>query len=576
MTKRFLAMVVSVLMVAALLPMAVFADDPVWGVDAVKVSLLPAENLVENMHGAAKSNQNKLESENDSIKVSKVGDTVNVTISGSLRELLTYNSGNIQGSHKWIGLVVKTGLELFGENADNVGYLSVKDEEPYQFGEADAAENAAFGITDTDAFILWVKADEIVDEPITRWIQLYKDPAENNAELVKEVELNVRFVDTTPLNVSVDKLNPNNIPKEWKNIGYEDKLDHAEEAIANLRKVSVKQEGNVVTITGHLNELAKFESSDPSQGSHKWIALVVDTGVKDFAGVEYLTNETAEPQALDSEDMLKDILADNISVGVDEKGSTSTSKVVLWVKADEIAKEPKTPIFRQVDTQDKVIYEVPLTIKFMDIPYVTPGVSLPTTPQTVPASGTPGVVVSGNLSAGATVTATPATMDTVAPAAAAQFAVALAGGEKTLLSITDVKLNGTFSGTLSVTLPVDPQYNGQTVTVLHYTSAGKLETYTAVVVNGTVTVNVTSLSPFAVLIDSNLVVEEGSDLEEGTTEDDLPDEDIGDIEDITEDIEEDEEPAKTGDFASGYAMVIASNIVAAAAMAFVSKKARNN
>lgn len=280
-----------------------------------------------------------------------------MTISGSLRELLTYDSGNTQGSHKWIGLVVNTGLKLFGEDADNVGYLSVKNGTPYQFGTADAAENATFGITDTDAFILWVKADEIVDEPITRWIQLFdKDPAENNAEIIKEVALNVGFVDTTVLNVT--KLNPNNIPKEWKNIGYEDKLDHAEEAIANLRKVSVKQEGNVVTITGHLNELAKFESSDPSQGSHKWIALVVDTGVEDFDGVEYYTDKEAIiPQKL--YEMLDDILADNISVGVDEKGSTSTSKVVLWVKADEITANPKTPIFKQV-IGGKVNFKVPL------------------------------------------------------------------------------------------------------------------------------------------------------------------------------------------------------------------------
>lgn len=64
MTKRFLALAVSVLMVAALLPMAVFADEPEWGVNDVVVSLLPAENLDEIVHGEAKSNQNKLELEN--------------------------------------------------------------------------------------------------------------------------------------------------------------------------------------------------------------------------------------------------------------------------------------------------------------------------------------------------------------------------------------------------------------------------------------------------------------------------------------------------------------------------------
>ena len=208
---------------------------------------------------------------------------------------------------------------------------------------------------------------------------------------------------------------------------------------------------------------------------------------------------------------------------------------------------------------------------------VPPQVNLPHKPQVIAASGSSGVAVSGNLSQGATVTASEASLDTVGSNAGAQFVTALAGGEKTLLGITEVKINGTFSGKLSVTLPVDPQYNGQTVTVLHYTSAGKLETYTAVVVNGAVTVEVSSLSPFAVLIDSKLVNEDGPDLDEPTPDDDLPGEDEDDL-DIEEDediVDDDivEDVPGTGDGAVNAAWtVLVSTLVLGAAVAFVMKK----
>lgn len=213
----------------------------------------------------------------------------------------------------------------------------------------------------------------------------------------------------------------------------------------------------------------------------------------------------------------------------------------------------------------------------LTISYTPPQVNLPHKPQVIAASGSSGVAVSGNLSQGATVTASEASLDTVGSNAGAQFVTALAGGEKTLLGITEVKINGTFSGKLSVTLPVDPQYNGQTVTVLHYTSAGKLETYTAVVVNGAVTVEVSSLSPFAVLIDSKLVNEDGPDLDEPTPDDDLPGEDEDDL-DIEEDediVDDDivEDVPGTGDSAVNAAWtVLVSTLVLGAAVAFVMKK----
>jgi hypothetical protein len=66
-----------------------------------------------------------------------------------------------------------------------------------------------------------------------------------------------------------------------------------------------------------------------------------------------------------------------------------------------------------------------------------------------------------------------------------------------LLLGKEISLSQGFTGTLTITMPVGAQYNGQTVTILHCTG-GTLETYTATVTDGKAVFSVTSLSPFAV------------------------------------------------------------------------------
>ena len=70
----------------------------------------------------------------------------------------------------------------------------------------------------------------------------------------------------------------------------------------------------------------------------------------------------------------------------------------------------------------------------------------------------------------------------------------------------DISLSGEFAGTLTITVSVDPKYNGQQLTALHSIN-GVLETLTSTVVNGQATFAVTSLSPFAVFVQT------GSDLD---------------------------------------------------------------
>lgn len=95
----------------------------------------------------------------------------------------------------------------------------------------------------------------------------------------------------------------------------------------------------------------------------------------------------------------------------------------------------------------------------------------------------------------------------------------------------------------------------------YFTSAGEeLKVLTATYNNGTVV---------------PVETEEETDVEEGTEEEELEeDEDI--VEDIDEELEEDDEVPATGDFAADIALALtAAAIVAAAALAFVMKKARD-
>ncbi|MEN6472011.1 MAG: X2-like carbohydrate binding domain-containing protein [Clostridiaceae bacterium] len=74
-----------------------------------------------------------------------------------------------------------------------------------------------------------------------------------------------------------------------------------------------------------------------------------------------------------------------------------------------------------------------------------------------------------------------------------------AAAKGALLLGFEVTLSGGFRGELTISFPVGAQYNGQTVTVLHYVN-GKTEAHTAVVADGRATITVTGLSPFAVVL----------------------------------------------------------------------------
>ena len=96
-------------------------------------------------------------------------------------------------------------------------------------------------------------------------------------------------------------------------------------AAANNEKASVAISDNIITITADVDDLEESESSEPSQGTHKWIGLGIGTGLQAVTLAKYngfpLTQADADEAA---------------SVGLDNPG-----EFVLYVRAEELTKTPK-------------------------------------------------------------------------------------------------------------------------------------------------------------------------------------------------------------------------------------------
>lgn len=79
----------------------------------------------------------------------------------------------------------------------------------------------------------------------------------------------------------------------------------------------------------------------------------------------------------------------------------------------------------------------------------------------------------------------------------------MADSDMTVLFEADLSLSRSYSGGLTITIPVGAQYNGQTLTLLHCYN-GELETLTAVVQGGEAVFTVRGLSPIAVFAQDEL------------------------------------------------------------------------
>lgn len=108
-----------------------------------------------------------------------------------------------------------------------------------------------------------------------------------------------------------------------------------EELVANHAKVeSVTYGDGVIDVVVPVDELVAYPSSNPEQGTHKWLGLEIKTGVSPVKGVKF-----------DDYELTKDDVDEATSVGC------TAGSFVLYIKAEVIEETPR------VFTLNKAGYE---------------------------------------------------------------------------------------------------------------------------------------------------------------------------------------------------------------------------
>ena len=119
-----------------------------------------------------------------------------------------------------------------------------------------------------------------------------------------------------------------------------------EELVTNHSKVdSVSYENNEIEVVVPVDELIAYPSSNPEQGTHKWLGLEIKTGLASIIGTKFNDYELVAADATEA-----------TSVGC------ATGSFVLYIKAEDIVKTPR------VFTLSKPGYKTEtITIKVTDI-----------------------------------------------------------------------------------------------------------------------------------------------------------------------------------------------------------------
>lgn len=103
--------------------------------------------------------------------------------------------------------------------------------------------------------------------------------------------------------------------------------EYGAECLDNQGKVEVDVNGNniIVTVNGGVDSLNEWPSSNPAQGTGKWIALNIDTGTDDITKVKY-----------------QGALLEQADVEEANLWGFGPGHFVLWIKADAVKNTPKT------------------------------------------------------------------------------------------------------------------------------------------------------------------------------------------------------------------------------------------
>ena len=95
--------------------------------------------------------------------------------------------------------------------------------------------------------------------------------------------------------------------------------------IANQSKVTdIAITDNVITVSVPVKDLVAFPSSNPAQGTHKWVGMNITTGLSDITAIKYNGSQ------LTSADVTEAAIVGG-----------SAGDIVMWLKCDKIANIPK-------------------------------------------------------------------------------------------------------------------------------------------------------------------------------------------------------------------------------------------
>ena len=98
-----------------------------------------------------------------------------------------------------------------------------------------------------------------------------------------------------------------------------------DDLIANQSKVTgIAIENNIITVSVLVKDLVAFPSSNPAQGTHKWVGMLITTGLTDITAVKYNGSQLTAADATEA-----------TTVG------GSAGDIVMWLKCDEIINTPK-------------------------------------------------------------------------------------------------------------------------------------------------------------------------------------------------------------------------------------------
>src|SRR6056297_551195 len=94
---------------------------------------------------------------------------------------------------------------------------------------------------------------------------------------------------------------------------------------ANQSEVSdVTIADGIIRVTVDTDELVEFESSAPTQGTHKWVGILITTGLADITKIKY-----------NGYQLTQDDVSEAAGVG------GTAGDIIMWLKCDEITETPK-------------------------------------------------------------------------------------------------------------------------------------------------------------------------------------------------------------------------------------------